>query len=310
MVKLCIMYLADSLRSHMFPSFVKHISQCKYINDIDILVLTQDFNGRFYDSILKETPLRYKIGEIYPEGNYLRKIAITLDYVKQQNIPYIMKHDNDILMSNHLYDYIYENLEVLENPSNIVLTPTLTSGIPTCDTFIEDYCTQGEKETLGKLFLEYEHGSIWGTDYSELNKFTKQATTWDSTAYYAGVKERTHHYKGIHPVRMSKDAIMKLNEYVVKYKDRIFSKENYSLTYDTTSPYFCNSIYCIKASVYETLLSHQELYVDNYDEVPLNKWRDMFNLNLVIIKNGVAVHPYYNTIDGYLMFEKDLLSNM
>jgi hypothetical protein len=304
------MYLTDALRPHCFPFFVKHFSKCKYLDDIELLVLTHDSDPAYYEEYLKETSIRYKLAVVPHDRNYLRKVAVTLDYMQKEDIPYLMKHDNDILMSSHLYDYMYENLEVLDDLQNIVLTPTLTSGIPTVEMFLQDYCTQEERNEINKLFLQYEHGPLWGTDYTELNEFTTKATEWNPDGYFQAVKRRTHAYKGIHPLRMREDAILKLNEYVVKYKDRILSKENYSLTLDNTSPYFCNSVFCIRAFVYSTLLNRQDLYVDNYDEVPLNKWRDMHGLNLVIVKNGTAIHPYYNTIEKYLQYEKDLLAKL
>jgi hypothetical protein len=304
------MYLTDALRPHCFPFFVKHFAQCKYLHDIELIVLTHDSEPAYYEQFLKQTPISYKLAIVPHDRNYLRKVFATIDYAKNNGIPYIMKHDNDILMSNHLYDYLYENLDTLQDKQNIVLTPTLTSGIPTCEMFLQDYCTQEERDEINTLFLQYEHGPLWGTDYTELNEFTRNATKWDAESYFQAVKRRTHAYKGIHPLRMREDAIRKLNEYVVKYKERILSKENYSLILDNKTPYFCNSVFCIRTDTYNTLLQHQELYVDNYDEVPFNKWRDMYSLNLVIVKNGTAIHPYYNTIDNYISYEKLLLDKL
>jgi hypothetical protein len=310
MSKLCIMYLTDAQRPFAFPKFLENFSKCKYLSQITLLVLTHENNLESYDAQLSKTSIQYRLANVESDKNYLRKIKATLDYMGQYKIPYLMKHDNDILMSSHLYDYLFENLEVLETPSNLVLTPVLTSGIPTCDVFMEDFLSKEEQEILGKLFLQYRHGPLWGTDYTALNQFTVDATEWNAAKYYNGVKSHPHHYKGIHPVRMNKDAIVQLNDYVLKHKDAIFEKKDFKMYSDNTSPYFCNSIYCIKASVYATILNRNDLYVDSYDEVPLNKWRDMFSLNLVIVRNGAAVHPYYNTIDNYLSYEKDFCSRI
>lgn len=308
MAKLCIMYLTDKLRPYMFPRFVSELSQCKYLSEIVLLVLTHDNDLTYYQQYLQESPIQFKLGFVDPDRNYLKKIGLTLDFIKNENIPYLMKHDNDILMSHFMYDYLFENLSVLEDSSNIVLTPTLTSGIPTCDMFIEDFLTPEEQTKIKNVFLKYTHGPLWGTDYTALNKFTVQAQEWDSKAYYRGVKIHPHHYKGIHPVRMSEEAILTLNEMVLNHKEQIFSKGEFSLFYDKESPYFCNSVFCIKGNVYNTLLNRSDLYVDNYDEVPLNKWRDMFNLNIVIVRKGAAIHSFYNTIDHYITYERAFVS--
>jgi hypothetical protein len=308
MVKLCIMFLTDRERPFSFPVFVNEMSACKYVNDIDVLILSHDEDTGRYKSLLENTPLRYTVISVPSDNNYLRKIQITMAYIRQHGIPYLMKHDNDILMSHFVYDYLYENLNVLEDKKNIVLTPTLTSGIPTCELFFQDYLSEKQQDTLKKLFLQYRHGPLWGTDYTELNKYTLESDTWDWKAYANGVANRSHHYKGIHPVRMSKDAITELNRYVLEMKDKLFSKDSYEIVYDTTSPYFCNSIFCIHAETYFHILSQQDLYVDNYDEVPLNKWRDRHNLALAIVRKGVAIHPIYNTIDNYLHIEKEFVT--
>lgn len=310
MTKLCIMYLTDAQRPFSFPRFVETFSKCKYLSDIHLLVLTHENNLDFYNTHLQGSPIQYCMTNVPPERNYLHKIKATLDYMKSQNIPYLMKHDNDILMSSHLYDFLFESLDVLEDSNHLVLTPTLTSGIPTCDMFMQDFLTEEEQTTMGKLFLNYRHGPLWGTDYTALNQFTVDATEWNAANYYNGVKNHPHHYKGIHPVRMSKEAIFQLNEYVLAHKEEILSKGNYRLNYDSTSPYFCNSVFCIQASVYESLLSRNDLYVDSFDEVPLNKWRDMFGMNLVIVRGGAAIHPFYNTIDQYLNYEKNFVERL
>ena len=308
--KLCIMYLTDMLRPFAFPHFVKHLSQSKYLSEIFVLVLTHNNDAVHYDNYLRGTNIPYTIIQVEHDKNYLRKLNFTLEFTFKHEIPYIMKHDNDIVMSSHVYDYIFENLQVLDDQKNIVLTPTLTSGIPTCDIFMKDFLNNEQCSSLSRLFLNYQHGPLWGTDYTELNQHTTDASSWNAEAYYKSVGQRTHHYKGIHPVRMEKDAILQLNEYVLENKEKIFSKQDYFLDYDSTSPYFCNSVFCIKKEVYATLLSKFDLYVDNYDEVPLNRWRDMFGLNLVIIRKGVAIHPIYNTIETYLEKEKEFFSKL
>jgi hypothetical protein len=304
------MYLTDAQRPFTFPRFVELLSKCKYLSQIHLLILTHEDNLEFYDTYLSKSPIQYFMGNVEPDRNYLRKVKATLDYMEKHTIPYLMKHDNDILMSTDLYDYLFESLDVLEGRNHLLLTPTLTSGIPTCDMFLEDFLSQEEQAKMKDLFLKYTHGPLWGTDYTALNKHTIQAKEWKAEEYYASVKNHPHHYKGIHPVRMSEEAILQLNEYVLAHKNEIFSKHNYKLMFDNQSPYFCNSIFCIQASVYAAILSRNDLYVDSFDEVPLNKWRDMFGMNLVIVRNGVAIHPFYNTIDKYLQYEKQFVERL
>jgi hypothetical protein len=113
-----------------------------------------------------------------------------------------------------------------------------------------------------------------------------------------------HHYKGIHPIRVNEPALVELNNLVCKYKDRILNPESCTLTYDTTSPYFCDSIFCIRTDVYAAIMSSPELFVDAFDEVPLNKWRDIHKRALVILRGATAIHFMYNGIPNYIEYEK------
>lgn len=311
-MKLAIMYLTCDTRHFTFPHFVKHLSQSKHLDEIVLLVLTNTNDSEFYENILKGTKISYLIRQFEEHNNYMNKVFFTLQFTESYEIPYIMKHDNDIILGAPLYDYLFENLSVLEDEKNIVLTPTLTTGIPTCDLFMKDYLTTEEQKHVSDLFKEYRFGPLWGTDYTSLNTYTvdNPLTAWDSSEFYKGVHKIPHHYKGIHPVRMHERAILTLNEYVIKYKDRILSKDEYSLDFDSESPYFCDSIFCIKRSVYETFLSKRELYVDPFDEVPLNKWRDINKLNYVIVRKGTAIHFMYNCIDNYLYHEKRFIDSL
>lgn len=304
--ELCIMLLTCSDRHFMFPKIVEQLNKSTYLNKIILLVLTHHDDIDFYNEVLKNTNIQYNIVKFDEDYNYLNKIAFTLDFTKKHNIPYIMKHDNDILCGAPLYDYLFENLNVLQNTDNILLTPTLTSGIPTVDQFVNDYLNKDEQNIMFSLFKEYKFDIIGNVDYTPLNKQTIEASSWNHVEYYNNLSNLNHHFKGMHPIRVYEKAIKTLNEIVIKYKNKILNKDNYSLIYDNKTPYFCNSIFCIKTDIYNTIINTRSLYVDNFDEVPLNKWRDIHKQNLVIVKFGTAIHFMYNSIINNIPYEKSM----
>jgi hypothetical protein len=302
--EVCIMYLTSSQRQFTFKHTVKAIAESKHANAIHFLVLTHENDSAFYQGVLKDTTLSYTVKRFEPHDNYMKKVRFTVDFAVQYGIPYIIKHDNDILMGSAVYDYMVETRAVLQDDANLVLTPTITSGIPACDHFIDDYLSPEEKQSLHTLFKSHSFGTTWNVDYRSLNAYTVNASEWNPAEFYAGVRAIPHHYKGIHPVRMNERALVDLNTLVCKYKDRILNEDSYTLTYDTTSPYFCNSIFCIRTDIYARIISSPELFVDAYDEVPLNKWRDKYKRALVIIRRGTAIHFMYNGIPNYIDYEK------
>lgn len=300
----CIMYLTSSQRQFTFKHTVKSINESKYVNNLHLLVLTHENDTEFYQECLKDSNISYTVKQFDPDDNYMNKLRFTVNFSHRNGIPYIIKHDNDILMGSAVYDYMVENRAILQDDANLVLTPTLTSGIPTCDYFVDDYLTSDEKQYMHTLFKSHSFGTIWDVDYRSLNKYTVDANEWSSADFYKGVHAIQHHYKGIHPVRVNEHALVELNKIVCKYSDQILKPDSYTLSYDTTSPYFCDSIFCIRTDIYGKIISSPELFVDAFDEVPLNKWRDKYNRAIVIIRRGTAIHFMYNGIPKYIEYEK------
>jgi hypothetical protein len=301
---MCIMYLTSNQRQFTFKHVVNAINASKYVGNIHLLVLTHANDCEFYERVLKGSAISYTVKNFDNHDNYMNKVRFTVNFASANKIPYIVKHDNDILMGPAVYDYMFENRGILQDDTNLVLTPTLTSGIPTCDLFVDDYLTSEEKEYMHSLFKSHSFGTIWDVDFQSLNKYTIDANEWSSDDFYKGVHAIDHHYKGIHPVRVNEHALVELNKLVCKYRDQILGPDSYSLTYDTTSPYFCDSIFCVRTDIYANIISSKELFVDAFDEVPLNKWRDIYGRAIVIIRRGTAIHFMYNGIPNYIDYER------
>lgn len=273
-----------------------------------LLVLTHSNDGEFYRQELKDTKIKAFTFNFAPENNYMTKVSFATQFAKENNIPYLMKHDNDIIMSSYMYDYLFENRSILEDPTNLVLSPTLTTGIPSVEQYIDDFLDDDEKILARHLFMNYEfENDTWGVDFSSLNAFTKDSKEWNSTAFFEGVKKINHHYRGIHPVRMHVPSILYIARTTLQYKEKILGPGDFSLVRDTSCPYFCNSVYIIKRDVYESIQNDKSLSVDTYDEVPLNKYREKHNLALLYTKNGAAIHFMYNCLTHYILYEMDLV---
>ena len=74
---------------------------------------------------------------------------------------------------------------------------------------------------------------------------------------------------------------------------------------DNNSPYLCNSIFCIKTDNYRKIIDNKSLYVDSFEEVPLNKFSWINNMNHLFVENGFAIHMYYNWKANHINFEKE-----
>jgi len=237
-------------------------------------------------------------------GSYMTKIRQGV----QVEADYCIKLDEDIFLSANLWEYFLENIDVLQDDTNILFSPLLSTGIPTVDYFCEEFLSEEEKNTLYNIFLNTNIPSIWGADYTSLATHTINASKWESNHFYDAVNKLTHYYRGVHPVRFSTEAQIFINKCVCNNFKRLVEEKNFS-TFIDKKPYICNSVFAIKRSTWLKILSDDTLFKDEFEEVPLNLYMRNNNLNMVFISNGFAVHPSYNTLGIFGVDYKQISDN-
>lgn len=259
---------------------------------ITLNILTSPTNYPFFKRV-EEDATNIKINVIaFNDGfNYTDK----LKYVLNLGAKYSIKLDEDCLINNHIWDYMIENCEVLDNEENLLISPTLSTTIPSCDEFINGFLNQDERNILHRIFLNQAMpNGLFGVNYEPLNKFTTEADTWDYKAYLNGLSELQTETKGMHPMRISYDGQISINHFILKNTEKLSLKNDYSL-YEIKSPYFTNNLFMIKTSVWKHIF---ESYGGVYDEIPISNYMNQTNKKLLFIKNGYGVHTMYNTIHG------------
>lgn len=227
------------------------------------------------------------------ELNYMQKINVALEETNK----YSVKLDEDCFISNHVWDYIIENIDVLDDEDNFILTPMLSNGIPHTDRFVESFIK--DPWMVGAIYRNYLNqempDGLWRADYSPLNEYTLNAQTWDSKAFFEGVSNLNTYLKGIHPIRICAKAQLLLNNYIVENFDRLMSKHDYNIK-EFKEPYYTTSTFIIKTENWKKLLevgAH-----DSFDEIQLNLYREKYNKKFLYIENGFGIHTIYNTIYG------------
>jgi hypothetical protein len=228
---------------------------------------------------------------------------VELNYMEKTNVAvstsdkYAVKLDEDCFISNYVWDYIIENIDVLDDEDNFILTPMLSNGIPHTDRFVESFIEDSEvKNAIYNCYLNQAMPTgLWGADYAPLNEYTINAQTWNSEAFFQGVSNLNTYLKGIHPIRICADAQVLLNDYILKNLDKIKSKHNYSIK-KFTEPYYTTSTFVIKTEDWKRLLEINAY--DSFDEIQLNLYREKYNKNFLYVENGFGIHVMYNTICG------------
>lgn len=235
----------------------------------------------------------YEIHIIGPNDNYLNKIRIAIS----TDTEYSVKLDEDCFINNHVWDYLIENVDVLQNNDILTLSPVMSNNIPSCDYFIKDFISdETVKNKVYNYFLNrLMPNGLWGVDYTSLNQYTVNAAKWDFNKYYKALNQLNTNTKGMHPLRISYEAQVEINAYILNNIDKFISTNDFDL-FEINSPYFTNSLFFIKTSEWVNILSQTE--IDAYDEISLNKYKRDTNKQFLFVKNGFGIHPMFNTVHG------------
>ena len=246
-----------------------------------------------WESKCNELGIEYSIYIISNENNYLSKINIAIS----TDTEYSVKLDEDCFINNYVWDYLIENVDMLNNDDVLTLSPTMSNNIPSCDFFISDFIEDfSVRDIVYKHFLNRPMpNGLWGVDYTPLNHYTINSIEWDYNKFYDGLNALNTITKGIHPLRISYEAQMEINNYILKNIDKFTTENNYDF-FEIQSPYFTNSLFFIKTSEWVNILSQST--VDSYDEIALNKYKRDTNKQFLFVKNGFGIHPMFNTVHG------------
>ena len=232
---------------------------------------------------------------ISEQNNYLSKLNIAV----HSDTEYSIKLDDDCFINNYIWDYMIENVDLLDNEENLLVSPIMTNNIPSVDLFIDNAVKDVKTvEKVKQFFINRTMpNGLFGVNYASLNKYTIDADVWDYKQFHNGVRELGTEFMGIHPIRISYESQVELNEYVLNNLSIITDGNDYSVT-EFDAPYFTNSLFMIKTSTWKKIVTDRSLFVDPFDEVPLNKYFRMNNKKLLFINNGFGVHLMYNTVFG------------
>jgi hypothetical protein len=151
--KLLIFYLTSNDRYFIFKKFVDEIYKSEYRDNIFLLLVNSNADFNFYNEYLSGKNISYgKASVSCPSSNYLPKVKFAIDFAIKNNYKYIMKCDNDVIIPSYTINYIIENLDALNKPNVLTISPTITTGIPSVEYFIDDFLNEDEAIEIRKEF--------------------------------------------------------------------------------------------------------------------------------------------------------------
>lgn len=252
---------------------------------------------------------------IMPDNNYMTKLGVAL----QTEHKYSCKWDNDVFINKDIWNYLIENVEVVDDPKVSLLAPTLSNGMPTVELFIKDFLSEEEKNIVGNIFINDNIvKDIFGCNYNDIINYISSLDSWDGDRYWKVMDmhnptlDRPHlpwYYsiaKGVHPARFSYDYNMFIFNHAVKNIDKVLNSTNLYMEQYIT-PYFCNNIFLTSTEYWK---NSQELFFDNWDEGQLTMLANKQNKSPTYVRNCYGIHMAYGCTKGQIEIEKNYIDNL
>jgi hypothetical protein len=282
-------------RRNYIPLLVYFLKRIKPQNKNKLhinFLMTDHYDSNYWDSLQLDISMQVvKFPGNYITNNYLAKLQWFMNHSDE----YCIKLDEDIILSNHLWDYIIENVDILnKEPNLLALTPVVNIGVPSVDLFIKDFCTEEEKKEIHKIFLNTDihktAGIRWELNFEELNQYTINTTEWNFQKFHEHVSHLETEKKGIHPIRFNFDAQMFMYNCVLNNIPKFLSLQNY---YIDKYPYcyLCNDMSIILTENLHKI--HHEFPFVLYDEIQMNLYKQKYKLDYGFIRNGFALHTMF-----------------
>lgn len=301
-MKILIGMLNDGRRYNHYKYFTKYLEQSKYKDNFHIIILSHIYNCEFIKPTLEN------IEYIHSGCQYMDKINEFIKYAKTNNYKYCFKVDNDIILPPYIFDFIYENISVLDNSENGILFPTLTTSLPGFYYFLEDFGNDEIKQKLESMFKTFKYSNEW----SILNSFLPNE--WSLANYnnfIQNIKEPSEgNYKTIHPIRFYSDSTKELNKFIIEINNSFFNKKKEPYIFiDPLNTYFMPQAFLIKTDLFEKVLD-PSLAFDVYDEVTLNRLMKREDKNKLYIRNCFGIHISHNGfMKDFLDYEEKFLQD-
>lgn len=288
-----IIYFSNS-RLEFFELMFYFLTKIKPENKekITLYILTTNTNINFFEIFNNQKHgITLKIVPFSDGFNYTEKLKFSINL----DCEYSIKLDEDCFINNHIWDYLIENCAVLNNDENLLISPILSTSLPSCDEFIDNFLNDYDRKTIHNHLLNQKMpNGLFNVNYEPLNKFTIEANTWEPKSYYNAIANLPTEKKGIHPIRISYNAQIDLNQMILKNYKKLLTKNIYNF-FEINVPYFTINMFMIKTSTWKHICDKNSL---EYDEIPISNYKRSNNLKFLFIKNAYGVHTMYNTIYG------------
>lgn len=235
-----------------------------------------------YIDILKSNDILFENCLYQPGFNYPQKVK----QASSSDCEFSISCDEDCLCPTYSWKQLIDSRKFLNDEVCCVM-PNISNGIPSFDEFL-DSNLKHLSEKYYTLLKDVYLGNIWGVNYHDLNGWS------DIDDFYNRVCVINHFYKGIHPIRLSRNIQIELLKDISENLNDILSEKPFEVKI-CSRPYMCNNMFIMRTSEWANAI--QNFSRDPFDEVSINIYREHNNKKYLIIKSANVVHPFYNIFD-------------
>ena len=190
-----------------------------------------------------------------------------------------------------------------------VLLSTMNNAIPTADAFAEAFLPPIAQAQLSECYANSVLTRLGQRDFiiQEAKRLGTAISPWNATRWYDEVRKNVTGplgrgaYKGVHPVRYN-TTCMRLNlrlalESLPDWWNNTKSppQDLAELTPYTKYPYFTNTLWLTSTELYFASLNRPDLTLDQYDEIPMNRYLLDTEHMPICVAPKPSLHPAYNT---------------
>lgn len=232
------------------------------------------------------------------QGNYLHKSWSMVAISAMLGYEFILSTDDDVLIPPLSLRAFLSASHV--PPSGLspyaakgcgVLLPALSNGVPNAEHFAQAALPPSARQLLDECYSGSRLSKLPGMRFGPMRTrwLNAQIRPWDARQWYDSVRHNVSGvYKGIHPVRANGTCMALSLQLALQHLDDWWSERAGRGPAEKTAPaiesfgprahethgpfpYFTNTLWMSAASVYGEALRRLDLFVDSFDEVPMNR---------------------------------------
>lgn len=265
---------------------------------VKIVITCTQHKSNYLRSLVKLFSSIYDIELLESPAFYSNKIKHFIAQYPPNHFRYFIKHDEDLIVSPQTWVRLLTVApQVLKNPLTTLLTINLSTGIPSWYNFGQVFLSKKErKQILSFLAKTKIPGHLWQKDYSPLSNYLKSKTTWQENKYWQKMNTLATPFKGLHPIRIYLYLPFFINSLVLNRFVQFQTQKVSQRINKVKDRYLCNSFFIMEYKLYQKIFEDKSLYLDTYDEIPVNLYKNRIKGHFAFLADSLGVHYLYNSV--------------